>query len=364
MQSAASQRETFASLTGLRFVLALWITLYHLIYMYGPTALADHPLIRLGNARVDIFFVLSGFVLAHVYAAREGARLNIFEFAKARFARIYPLHALGLAMTGVLVIAAYLFGEGGRAQDFTLQGLVANLFMLQAWNIEGAGFWNFPAWTLSAETGAYVVFPALVAGALAMRRRPLTLLAVALLGVALLERVWVAAGGTPLSEATQVFGVVRGVCGVAIGVAARFALDHLAKGAAANTGLALAGAAVAGASAVFNGPLWVILLGATGLIAGLAGLDRGRGTPFGAPVMQPLGEMSYGVFVLHAPLFMLMTEALEHVGWDGTLTPAIGAALIAASLVVGWLAHRLVEEPLRERIRAWRWPSRRKVATP
>jgi peptidoglycan/LPS O-acetylase OafA/YrhL len=89
-----AEREVFPSLTGLRFGRALWIALYHLVLLYGDAASAHQPWIAVGSARVDIFFVLSGFVLAHVYAVRTGGKFAFDTFFAARIARLYPLHLL------------------------------------------------------------------------------------------------------------------------------------------------------------------------------------------------------------------------------------------------------------------------------
>ncbi|MFZ4121328.1 MAG: acyltransferase family protein [Caulobacterales bacterium] len=356
-------REVFASLTGLRFVLAVWIALYHVISLYGPETLGHHPLIMLGSARVDVFFVLSGFVLAHIYAVRTGGSFKFWPFLQARIARLYPLHVLGLLMLLGAVGAAYVLGRGADASAYTLEGLLANLFMLQATAIPGSGQWNFPAWTLSAEFFAYLLFPAFIAIAVMFRGRPLLFLAWCLALVAVIGGLWPLLGNGRLTEATQVMGIVRGACGVLVGVAARYAFGAVKWSPGLALGTAVLGAVIAGGAAVLEAPLWCMSFGGALLIAGLAGLDRlAVKTPLGTPLMQSLGDMSYALFVLHVPVFVLLTRAMGMVGWSGELGWLSGSFLMVMAMAVAVMANRLIEEPARLAIRAWKPGRKPKLA--
>jgi peptidoglycan/LPS O-acetylase OafA/YrhL len=358
-------RDVFHSLTGLRFVLAVWITLYHLTTMYGAPEVASHPLIAVGAARVDGFFLLSGFVLAHIYAVRTGGRFAYGPFLQARIARLYPLHLLALMMLAAVVLAANVIGRGQEAGAYTPLGFAANLVMLQAWGVPGAGQWNFPAWTLSAEFFAYLIFPLIVAAAAALARRPLVLLALALALVAAVEAAWALMGQGRLGEMTQHFGIVRGACGVIVGVAARYAFEKVAWPAPVAVGACLIGAVSAGAAAVVSAPLWTLHAGAVLLILGLASLDRAHvPTPLSTPLMQRLGEMSYALFILHVPSFIMVTQALSIAGWDGHLGVGVGTAILGTAIGAAAVANRLLEDPAREIIRGWRLFPKAALKTP
>lgn len=348
MAAGLTQREVFPSLTGLRFVLAVWISSFHLISLYGPAWLAEHPLIEVGNARVDVFFVLSGFVLAHIYALRTGGQFDFAKFMRARLARLYPLHVAAIALLAAAVAAAHLTGRGADADAYTLQGLIGALLFLQAWNVPGAQQWNFPAWTLSAEFAAYLCFPVFVAAAVWLKGRAWVFLAACLALVAGLDLLWPSFGHGALSEATSAFGVVRGAAGVLVGVAARYVMEKVSLSPMSGWALAGAGAVIAGMAAVADAPLWAIHVGACALLAGLAGLDRaGAATPLAASPMQWLGRCSYALFVLHVPVFVLGVRALAMTGWGGELGLLSGAALMAAAFAAGVAANRLLEEPAR-----------------
>jgi peptidoglycan/LPS O-acetylase OafA/YrhL len=82
--------HSFKMLDGMRGVAAMGVVLYHLSQM-----LSLH-LFRAGYLAVDIFFCLSGFVIAHAYERRLLGGLSPLRFAAIRFARFFPLIALGI----------------------------------------------------------------------------------------------------------------------------------------------------------------------------------------------------------------------------------------------------------------------------
>src|SRR5881227_700121 len=94
---AAKEAQYLPALTGLRFVLGLWVIMHHLT---SPRMLLDHwnqtlpaavqSLLRGGYLAVQTFFLLSGFVLAQNYASTRWNRQSLMRFGMARFARIYP----------------------------------------------------------------------------------------------------------------------------------------------------------------------------------------------------------------------------------------------------------------------------------
>lgn len=164
----ASKRNHLESLTGLRIFAAVAVYFSHL-----PTP-GDVPnwfttMLRSGYMGVTVFFVLSGFVLALNYNEhfRERPGWNIWNFAVARVARVYPLYIIVLAY-----VALKLHADG-----LSLTGLQWHVLGLQAWSSDFAiayGF-NQPAWSVSVELFLYACFPILIV-LLAKLRRPRTIL--------------------------------------------------------------------------------------------------------------------------------------------------------------------------------------------
>src|ERR1700761_2103419 len=160
------------SLTPLRGIAAIWVICFH----YGVVYFAFHPeqfgyLFNKGYLAVDMFFMLSGFVLSHVYwrtfASDETLQgRDYWNFISARIARLYPLHLFNLSL---FLIATLAFGlheyfAAGNLPSIPLFGprsltaLVANVFMVQGIDA-GDLAWNYPSWSISVEFFAYFLFP-------------------------------------------------------------------------------------------------------------------------------------------------------------------------------------------------------------
>ncbi|MFD1332332.1 acyltransferase family protein, partial [Methylopila musalis] len=154
-----ASRSELLELTAARGFAALMVVIFH-IDAYAQGVIASRlPLDVLGLAAVDFFFVLSGFVLAHVYEGpwRKGTYDHV-RFLIRRFARIWPLH-----LAGLLAVAAIVFA--GRAVGLTppwtptASSFLAHLTMLHATGITPELAWNQPSWSVGAEWTAYLTFP-------------------------------------------------------------------------------------------------------------------------------------------------------------------------------------------------------------
>ena len=109
-----------------------------------------------GYASVSFFILLSGFVLAYNYAARARAgKLDRVRFWKARFTRLYPIYLLSLLLSWRMVPQEY----GAHTHGMFWTGMVLTPLLLQGWIPSIATFLNTPAWTMSAESFYYVIFP-------------------------------------------------------------------------------------------------------------------------------------------------------------------------------------------------------------
>ena len=134
-----SQRTEISALTSLRGVAALTVLIFHVI-----------PDFR-GYLAVDLFFLLSGFVLTHVYKQISLTCQSYFKFLKARLSRIYPVH---------LMMLVVLLPMLDTRPDFSFGGLLSSLLLLQSpWH---SMCWNYASWSISAEWHAYLLFPILV----------------------------------------------------------------------------------------------------------------------------------------------------------------------------------------------------------
>jgi peptidoglycan/LPS O-acetylase OafA/YrhL len=347
--------------TSIRGIAALLVVAYHLQFgALTPFAWERAtPFFDKGYLWVDLFFVLSGFVIS--YSARMDERApfsasDIKTFYVSRFARIYPLHAVALILmlglfTGESLLARFA-GIGHADPNFgsarNIAGFFEQLFLLNAWGLTGPPGWNIPSWSISAEAIAYLVFP-LAAAAIA-RWRGVSLAAIAL-GAALFY-LWIGTT-TGILDIVQREAILRCLAGFGLGVilyAIRSRIDRLSDWTL--TALQLAGAAIVLVTMVggFNDTLvipgFVLLVGATWPDRGL--LAR----PLQTGPMHWLGEISYSVYLNHLWVlggWRFVTErVLMVLGAGPHMTRAvILAGGVASVLIVSHFTYRYIEGPAR-----------------
>ncbi len=155
-------------LTPLRGIAALLVILLH-YSMFVTTVIPAEtsPIISKLYLMVDLFFVLSGFIMYHVYGGYfiAGASFKkIGGFLRARFARIYPLHLAMLVMMIGLGALAYSSNalEGPLAVVFDFTAIPSQLLLTQAMGTHHEATFNTPSWSISVEWWAYVLFPFLM----------------------------------------------------------------------------------------------------------------------------------------------------------------------------------------------------------
>lgn len=163
------RKQQFFALNGLRFLGAFWILVFHTSIHVGRLNALEfvQPLINEGPLAMTLFFVLSGFVLAHTYRQFADQHAYHFFFA-ARLARLYPVYIF----VGVVTVWQLRHGladftlvvQHGVLGAFLLAGilLVIFLFVLQAWIPPLFVVWNFGGtWAISVDAFLYLVFPKL-----------------------------------------------------------------------------------------------------------------------------------------------------------------------------------------------------------
>ena len=161
-------------LTSIRGLAALWVFGLHLS-LYQPTSV--NPLgsvFSQGAVGVDVFFVLSGFILSSVY---QGIQFAEFKgFIRKRFFRVYPLHLATTLTFGLLVGTAQLM-RIPLAHDAThsWRAFPFAIAMLHPYVGQG-GNWNGPSWSLAVEFPCYLTLPFLQHIICKLSRCPLTIL--------------------------------------------------------------------------------------------------------------------------------------------------------------------------------------------
>ncbi len=338
------------ALTTLRFLAALWVVLYtawpYLDVGFVPVAVTR------GYLGVEVFFILSGFILSHVYLAAVGdRRFRYGGFLWARIARVYPLHLVTLfGMIGLGMAATF----AGLTIDGSLtdwRSLPANLTLTHAWGLAPSSAFNHPSWSISAEWFAYLSFPAFAFVAWRMRNRPV-LATVLAAGFALgLYAAFQPLAGYSLTEATFRWGALRIVPCFALGCA--LYLVHR-RGPIPHAGpVALASGAAVLASASLG--LWdaITVLAAGGLILGLGALGNARAGVLASRAGVYLGEISYSIYMVCAPVLLLTTNVAARLTGvdDKRFHIIVWLALVAAIPVTAMLTYHMVERPARKALR-------------
>jgi peptidoglycan/LPS O-acetylase OafA/YrhL len=363
-KTAHDQRQDFASLTGLRIVAALWVVLFHvaapLAGTYAGPLAPVWPVLRMGWVGVDLFFVLSGFVITHSYLSRMGDRPRpglMGRFLWARFARVWPVWAV---VTAVFAVTLLVTGSASRADsysaEFSVGSTIEQLLMVQLWGSDTIARTSYvvPGWSLSAEWLAYVCFPVLALLLFRLRRLPwwllatLSVLAMAPFAASSLlhgdnHDLWeirIAGGflaGALMNMAVRRLTVTPTVQRWAGGVAAVAVLELVLIGlwSSSWTGLSKSGVAVL---------LFPVLVGALALSNGA--LARALGTP----VMQLGGRISYSLYLVHTCLFFVLDTLAARQPALAAGSPNYMALLpqvVLLTLPAAYLLWRFVEEPCR-----------------
>lgn len=333
------------SLTGLRFIAALIVVLYHISAFLIPEI---SRFIVLGYTGVAFFFVLSGFVLAWSYRPTTGKRV----FYWRRLVRIWPLHALT-----TLLAAAYLSVNDGAV---SFDRLPAVLLLVHAWNQEWANAFNGVSWSLSAEAFFYLCFPLLAAWLSRFNVRAVLGAAAAIFGAAAVaySLLFTFSKAAPWGDLLYILPAFRMV-DFAIGVCLAFAFR---RGWRPKFG-ATAGALIAGGSfvlweaivplvpSIFRPETATLLMipGIAALVAGFAKRDLAGGAGLSStPVMVRLGEWSFALYLIHelvirAALMLHPLRLHQRVG--------VSLGVLAVSIALSALLYTLVERPIEKRLR-------------
>ncbi|MDV3455610.1 acyltransferase [Sphingomonas sp. HF-S4] len=334
------------ALTSVRGIAAWLVVLYHIrLSIAGLPASAEAVLAK-GYLAVDFFFLLSGFVIWLSWAerVRGGA---VAEFLRRRIARIWPLH---LAMLGFgLLLALLLLATGRPAPQFPLAELPLHIGLLQNWGFTDALAWNDPAWSISCELGAYLLFPLLVL-AVDWRRVPTPAILAAITALlALLHMVFALQGAATLGDQIPRLGLIRCILEFACGTAVcALWLRWQARPRIPALVAMLAGATLLGGWAMGLPETLAVPAAFAALLCALA-LTAGRpGNPLEGRVLHYLGEVSYATYLGHFLLWYAFKLAL--VRDADAVGPALIALYLALVLASSAALYHWIERPAQRRI--------------
>jgi peptidoglycan/LPS O-acetylase OafA/YrhL len=364
------------ALSGLRIIAAVWVVLFHfrpLLEQAAPgfrSALA--PVLNCGAQGVDLFFILSGFVLTWTYLERMGPSWSTratLHFLWLRLARVWPVYLVTLHLAAAWIILTLNVGHvpSKVADQLTATSYVRQVLLTQLWFqpfFDGSS-WDGPAWSISAEWLAYLLFGLLVLVifriARATRARGLLWLALAASLPPLLLMLATGHFYTPWSWLPRI--VMQFTAGaLACAAVHKLQLSDRARRGAGYLSLLLLVAIVgilyvldahpittisdsSGLVDVLFVPLVVTLAIAIGAVPGFLSTRP----------MVYLGHISFSLYMVHELVHTAWNWAVEQ--FELALTPTWGSKLMVAGLIAlavgGAMAlYHLVEEPARRWMRS------------
>ena len=358
---------------GLRAVAVLVVLLHH----------ADVPLLSGGYIGVDVFFVLSGFLITQLLLSRasRAGYVSFADFYTRRARRILPAAALTLVAT---IVASYFLLNVIRAKQVVIDSIWASLFAANVhFAREGTDYfaqWQPPSpiqhyWTLAVEEQFYLVWPAVVSlvlfGSIRRRRsrssevtlRAIRRLLVVATLIAIGSLAW-SIHSTPVSPTDAYFSTFTRAWELALGamlvlVPRAFPTVRVPEMRSVRVVVGWAGLlAIAGAAVFFSPstqfPGYAALLPTIGtalvLAVGVSG-EAGRydvGRLLAVKPMLYIGDRSYALYLWHWPVLTIGVQYSQRdVSTGGKLL------LVLISFVLSVISYRLIENPARK----FQWPT-------
>ena len=388
-------KKYLGSLTSLRFFAAFAVVLFHSWNTYFADAFSGTPAWALnfifsGFTAVSFFYFLSGFILAFNYGEAHSFNIDLTRFWRARVARVYPVFLLSLIIGAPFAFNNISHGETlfERGRDFLLSGGM-NLTLLQAWAPRFASGWNPPGWSLSCEAFFYLLFPWIGLVVWRVPKRALLVSLAAVWGIGM-AAVWIFVKNSPglpfiygghlpvqaellletasaeFIKSLPIFHLCEFISGVILG---RVFLLQKTETETENrifpTLVSFSFVALIGVLCASDQIPYFLLH--DGLLLPLFamiiyGLARSPGIwdkILSQPVLLLLGESSYALYILHAPIkawFVLIDKHVVLSRWVSL--PVQGLLYFTLTLTLSIVAYKKIEVPWRKRIQAFTWNRR------
>ncbi|KAA1242377.1 acyltransferase [Aquimarina sp. RZ0] len=371
------------SLTPLRGIAAVLVFFHHFNSFLGQLLPTGNYLVTKWYLMVDFFFLLSGFIMYHVYGntfKNNIKKKDIIEFIKARFARLYPLHFFMLSFSiGIFALLKFKIAASDIPPILNLlfdpNTIISNLFLVQAWGMHLEASYNVPSWSISAEWFLYLIFPFLLFFMNKYKKTAKWLIAVfAIAGLCSImyhfqpmdwllrnEYLNIPDTNVPKNSINVITGIalLRGLCSFSVGMVlyeifrTKWMIKYLSK------------SYVSFAIWSFLLIVWIgdwlpdvlaipffciLLLNAVYSQGVLKRLLNNR-------VFNYLGEISYSIYMIHVPLMFLLYMITLMLGIEGesahestNFLDNFIASIIGLLVVIGLasLTYYFIEKPLRK----------------
>lgn len=322
------KQRTFGTLDAIRGLAAVAVVMHHAPDLFAPFVMKG------GWLAVDLFFCLSGFVIAHAYGADLSAGLRFRDFMLIRLARLYPLFLLSIAIAVGLMIAAAILGNGTWERR---SSILPSLFFLPTPFAGTLYPLNLPAWSLGMEL--------LINAAAALIWRRLTsrnlAIVIGISGALLILfsfPLFRLAGGDTWE--TLHLGLLRVTFSFFAGVAVYRLRNRWRVRVYPIALLALLVGCLAVAAELNQlSQLIIVMVGFPALVAAGAHVEPGLPSLAGLA-----GRLSYGLYVLHSSALSIARPIASRL--EAT-APYSGAVALGLLILGCWIVDRYFDQPVR-----------------
>lgn len=331
-----------AHIDGLRAVAVLGVVLFH----FGATWLPG------GFVGVDIFFVISGFLISKsIYADVADGSFSIFGFYERRMRRIAPAFFVVTALTSVaafLILFPNQLLSYARSLIWSVLAFGNVYFYLRA-DYFGPSAEELPLlhyWSLGVEEQFYFLFPALILGCRRFFPKALPWVVLALLAASLAACELIRQHNPAAAFYLLPFRAFELLIGAALALPGmRFPENRFVGGAAVIAGSGLIAAAMLRITSHSPFPGLLALLPCLGVALVIWGGERTQGLPARLLGLRPLlffGAISYSLYLVHWPIVVFARQVVPDLP-----APAFLIGGVTLSTLLGWASWRFVEQPVR-----------------
>lgn len=330
----------------LRFVASLAVIVYHFQQLLDPSPLVDLWLRTVGelNFAVDLFFILSGYVISRFYSGVHGLP-EYGAFMWKRIARLYPLHCATLLIFVSMGIGGHFFNlHFKHPEQFDMSCLPQNLLLLHSLNLCGYLTFNQPSWSISAEFLLYFLLPVFIA----IRKAPLLAIGAVMFGYAMLYLAAPDGSSMPWYSWTYHFSILRAAPSFLLGSLCydfRKQITRIPLAGEPAMWILLLGVFC------FGHPLPPMLQGSLLLLAAISAIAADQRRSF-SPVVRklaPLGALTYSMYLIHPVVDAVAINFLgkKALGLSGGTLNLFILLCIPVTMVLAYLSFSLFEDPAR-----------------
>ena len=338
MGNSFNQKHThIATLDGIRGVAALLVVMFHADPFFGQ-------LVSGGYLAVDMFFVLSGFVIEHAYGQKLRGGMNLWMFTKLRLIRFYPLYLLGLA-AGILLELVLI--QVGAKNSISYERLIAQaalaVLFIPAFFETDAFPLNIPSWSLFIEIVVNIAYGATIA-----RLSGRVLYGIATLSLSILiGYLYFNNNAMPGPQNLQLpFALARAIFSFTVGVVIyrHKRLFTIRPAWVLLSVLVLLSVPVSDSYRFFYDLTCIVVVFPLLVWAAADNDDQSF-----SKWMLILGGISYGIYAIHYPLIWLVRGLADKLNFPMALA---GILLVTGLVVVCYVLDKFFDQPVRSWLKA------------